>query len=162
MEYIKLEDNYKKEIEKVAEIIKQGGVAIIPTDTVYGIAADSLNEEAVKKVYEIKKRKFTNPCNILVSNIEMIKNVTKSVSKEEEKIIKAYFPGALTIIFEKNDKIPNIVTANLDTIGIRMPDNKFLLELIEKIRHSNTCNKLKFSRRKKSHKCTRNRGRHQK
>lgn len=151
MEYIKLEDNYKQAVEKAADIIKMGGVAIIPTDTVYGIAADSLNEDAVKKVYEIKNRKPTKPCNILVSNIEMIRKVTKVVSIEEEKIIKEYFPGALTIVFEKNKEIPDIVTANLDTIGVRMPDNKFLLELIEKIRKTNTCNKLKFSRRKKLH-----------
>lgn len=131
MEYIKLSKNYKNEIEKVVEILDKGGVSIIPTDTVYGIAVDSLNEEAVKKIYELKNRDFSKPCCILVSNIEMIRKVTKGISPEEEKIVKAFFPGALTIIFEKNKEIPDIVTANLDTIGIRMPDNRFLLELIE-------------------------------
>ncbi|MCI9366449.1 MAG: threonylcarbamoyl-AMP synthase [Clostridia bacterium] len=132
MEYIKLSKENQKDIKKVIDTLNKNGVVILPTDTVYGIAADASNEEAVRKIYEVKHRKFTKPCNILVSNIDMIRKVTKNVSPEEEKIMKKYFPGALTMIFDKNDKIPNIVTANLDTIGIRMPNNKFLLELIEK------------------------------
>ena len=90
-----------------------------------------MNEEAVKKIYEIKHRDLKKPCNILVSDIEMIKKVTKGVSQKEEKIIKKFSPGALTMIFEKNEQIPEIVTANLDTIGIRIPDYKFLLDLIK-------------------------------
>ena len=132
MEYIKLSKENQKDIKKVIDTLNKNGVVILPTDTVYGIAADASNEEAVRKIYEVKHRKFTKPCNILVSNIDMIRKVTKNVSPEEEKIMKKYFPGALTMIFDKNDKIPNIVTANLDTRGLRMPNNKFLLERREK------------------------------
>lgn len=151
MEYIKLENNnYKKEdLEKALEVIKNGGVVILPTDTVYGIAADALNEEAVARIYSLKNRKFSNPCNILVSDIDMIRKVTKGISSKEEKIINEFFPGALTIIFEKNEVIPNIVTANLDTIGVRMPKNKFLLDLIKTFRKTYCCNKLELSRRRK-------------
>ena len=92
----------KEDIEIVAKFIQDGGVVIIPTDTVYGIAADSYNEKAVARIYEIKHRDITKPCNILVSNIEMIKKVVKEISKLEEKIINAFFPGALTIILNKN------------------------------------------------------------
>ena len=135
MEYINIEKSkYKKEdIEKVSNVIKNGGVVIIPTDTVYGLAADSLNKEAVARIYEIKHRDISKPCNILVSNIEMIRKVTSNISEKEERIIKKFFPGALTIILNKNEIIPNIVTANLDTIGVRMPNNKFMLEVIELI-----------------------------
>ena len=134
MEYINLKDGYTKEdIDKTSKIIKNGKIAIIPTDTVYGIAADALNEEAVKKIYNLKRRDFSKPCSILVSDIDMIKQVTKSITQFEENIIKEFFPGALTIVLEKNSKIPNIVTANLDTIGVRIPDNKFLIELIKKV-----------------------------
>ena len=135
MEYIKIENNMynKEDIKKVTEIVKMGGVVILPTDTVYGVAADCLNEEAVKKVYEFKHRDFSKPCNILVSDIEMIRKVTKGLSEKEEKIINNLFPGALTIICEKNDVIPGIVNANLSTIGIRMPNNQFLLDLISNI-----------------------------
>ena len=135
MEYIDIKNGYsKQDVKKVAEIINKNGCAIVPTDTVYGIVASALDTYAVKKVYEVKKRKFTKPINILVSNIGMIKEVTKKISAEEEKIIEKFFPGALTIIFEKNDKIPDIVTSGLNSIGVRMPKHKFLLEVIEELR----------------------------
>lgn len=93
MKYIKFEEDYTKEdVEETARVIRSGKVAIVPTDTVYGIAADALNEEAVKKIYELKQRKYSNPCNILVSNIEMIKKVTTGISQREEEIINEFFP----------------------------------------------------------------------
>ena len=144
MEYIDIKSkNYSKEdLKKISEVIKDGGCIIIPTDTVYGIASSALDENAVKRIFELKNRAFSKPINILVSNFEMIKNVTKSISLEEEKIIKKFFPGALTIVFEKNDKIPEIVTSGLNTIGIRMPKNKFLLDLIDFLRNATCYNKL--------------------
>ena len=132
MKYIKLnEDEIEKIAKEAVEVIKMGGIVIAPTDTVYGIIADALNEKAVEKIYEIKKRKKTNPLSILVSNKDMLKKVVKKVSFEEEKIINRFFPGAITLIFEKNEQIPDIVTSGLDTVGIRMPNDKFLLKAIE-------------------------------
>lgn len=122
-----------KDLELTASLIKAGKVVILPTDTVYAVAADVLNEEAVENIYKIKKRDFSKPCNILVSNIDMIRKVTYQISDLEERIIKSFFPGALTIIFNKNSIIPDIVTSGLSTVGIRMPDDKFLLELIDRI-----------------------------
>lgn len=89
------EQNEDIVIKATVEAIKEGKVVIIPTDTVYGIAADALNEEAVKKIYEFKNREMSKPCNILVSNIEMIKNVTKRISKKEEEIIRKYLPRCI-------------------------------------------------------------------
>lgn len=132
MKYIKLSRNeIDKQIKEVANIIKAGGIVIIPTDTVYGIAADALNEKAVKKIYEIKKRKTSNPCSILVSNIDMIKKVVKDISSKEEKIINNFFPGPITLVIKKNGEIPDVVTSGLDTIGIRMPNDEFLLKVID-------------------------------
>ena len=150
MEYIKIEDNNYtvEDIEKVIKKLKAGGVVILPTDTVYAVAADCLNEDAVIKLYEFKHRNFSNPCNILVSNIEMIKKVTKGISNAEERIIKRFFPGALTIVFEKNNVIPSIVNSNLSTIGIRMPDNKFLLELINNFGRPIVATSLNFAGKK--------------
>lgn len=134
MKYIKICKDYTKDdIISSAEIIKNGGVAIIPTDTVYGIAADAINEEAIKNIYELKNREYSKPMNILVSDIGMIKKVTKGISQKEEEIIKKYMPGAITIILKKNEVIPSIVTAGKETIGIRIPNNKYILELIENI-----------------------------
>lgn len=136
MEYIKIENNnYKREdIEKVSNVINAGGVIVIPTDTVYGISVDSMNEDAVKKIYEIKRRKFSQPFSILVSNIEMMREVAKEISEKEERIINRFFPGAMTIILNKSKKIPDIVTSGLDTIGVRIPNNKFILDLVDYLR----------------------------
>jgi len=93
MKYIKLShDNEENTIIKTKEVIANGGIAILPTDTVYGIVSDCLNEEAVKRIYNLKNRDFSKPCNILVSNIDMIRKVTKEVSKKEEHIINKFFP----------------------------------------------------------------------
>lgn len=132
MEYINIKNGYTKEdVVKISEIIKKGEVVILPTDTVYGLAADALNIDAVKKVYELKQRELSKPMSILVSNMDMILKVTKDMSVKEERIIENFFPGALTMVLKRNNMIPDIVTANLDTIGIRMPRNKFLLEVID-------------------------------
>lgn len=143
MKYIDIKNGYTKEvIRETADIVKSGGILILPTDTVYGIVSSALEENAVSKIYEIKNREKDKPLNILVSNIDMIKKSVKSLNETEEKIINKFFPGALTMVFNKNTYIPEIVTGGLDTIGIRMPKNKFLLELIEELRISNSCNKL--------------------
>ena len=84
-----------KELDKCVDIIKKGGIIIFPTDTVYGIAADAQNEKAVRKIYELKNREFSNPCNILVSNIDMIRNVTSQISKKEEEIVSKHFPRSI-------------------------------------------------------------------
>ncbi len=143
MEYINIEKGYtKQDIQKIAETLKNNKIAILPTDTVYGIASLASSKTGVSKIYEVKKRSLKKPVNILVSNIGMIKEVTKKVTKEEEKIINKFYPGALTIIFEKNDKIPDIITKDLETVGIRIPKSKMLLDLINALRRTNSCNKL--------------------
>lgn len=118
MEYIKLIDkNEEKQItQKLKKILEAGGVIIIPTDTVYGLAADASNERAVKKIYELKQRAFSNPMSILVSSKKMIKDVTKQISKLEERIIENFFPGALTMILKKNNSISHLITAGKDTV----------------------------------------------
>lgn len=134
MEYIDIKYSYKIiDVENVVDGLKNGDIVIIPTDTVYGIACDAINQNAVRKIYKLKHRKINNPMNILVSDIDMIRKVVKNVSETEEKLIKEFLPGAMTIVFEKNEIIPDCVTAGLNTLGIRIPKNKFLLDVIKKL-----------------------------
>lgn len=116
MEYIKLKDITEEKIKEIVNILKLGGVIITPTDTVYGIIADSLNEDAIKKIYDLKNRKYTNPMSVVASDINMINKVTKSITDIEKTVIEKFLPGPLTIIFEKNETIPEIVTAGKATI----------------------------------------------
>lgn len=129
--YLDLKNNtdYTKLIEP-AKIIKNGGLVIFPTETVYGVGANGLNKNAIKKIYEAKQRPLNKLISLLVSNIDMIENVAKDITNIEYSIIEKFFPGPLTIILKKKETIPDILTAGSDTIGIRMPANDIALNLI--------------------------------
>lgn len=130
--YIDFKNNtdYSKLIEP-ANIIKNGGIAIFPTETVYGIGANGLDKNAVKRLYNAKQRPLNKPISLLVSNIDMIETVAKDITDLEYAIIKNFFPGPLTIILKKKEIVPDILTAGSDTIGIRMPANDISLKLID-------------------------------
>ena len=98
----------------------------------YGIGANALNAEAVKKIYEIKKRPLSKPITLLVNSIDIIERVAKDITPFEYSIIKKFFPGPLTIILQKKDVVPDIVTSGGSTVGIRMPANEIALELINR------------------------------
>ena len=119
-----------EQIKKQAEILKAGKTVIFPTETVYGVGANGLDKNAIKKIYEAKQRPLNKPISLLVSNIDMIENVAKDITNIEYSIIEKFFPGPLTIILKKKETIPDILTAGSDTIGIRMPANDIALNLI--------------------------------
>lgn len=121
------------DINKCVDIINNGGVVILPTETVYGIGCSCFNEDSIKRLYEIKKRPYNKPISVLVSNIDMINKVAKNISDKEKMVINHFFPGPLTIILERNDNVPNILTSNGNTIGVRMADNKLINEIIDKV-----------------------------
>lgn len=120
-------------IEQAAEIIKNGGIVVFPTETVYGIGADALNEDAIKRLYRVKGRPANQKTSLLVSSIEMLEKITQNISDIEYKLIKRFFPGPLTLILHKKNIIPNILTNNEEIVGFRMPANQIALELIEKV-----------------------------
>ena len=120
-------------LKEAADIIKNGGIGIFPTETVYGIGADCFNSEAVERVYEAKNRPKNKAMSVLVNDISMIEEIALKISKEERIIIEKFFPGPLTIILKKNPKVSDVVTAGKDTIGVRMPQNKIALKLIEEV-----------------------------
>lgn len=127
---LKNKNEYEK-LKRPSQIIKQGGIVVFPTETVYGIGTNGLNEASIKRLYEVKKRPLNKPISLLVSNIEMIEMVAKDITEIEYKIIKNFFPGPLTIILKKKDIVPNILTANTDTVGIRMPEGEIARKLVE-------------------------------
>lgn len=130
--YIDLKEtkNYE-EIKQASEAIKQGKLVLFPTETVYGIGANALDENAVKKIYEAKGRASDNPLIAHISNLEMLKKLVKEVGDIEKKLIDAFWPGPLTIILNKTEIVPKIITAGLETVAIRMPSNEIARKLIE-------------------------------
>ena len=122
--------NYIK-LKQPAKIIRNGGIVLFPTETVYGIGTNGLNETAIKKLFKIKQRPLNKPISLLVNSIDMINKIAKDITEIEYSIIKEFFPGPLTIVLRKKDIVPNILTANGNTVGIRMPSNDIALKLIE-------------------------------
>ena len=131
-QYINIKNNlnYDK-LKEPAQIIKKGGVVIFPTETVYGIGTNGLDKNAIKKLYEVKQRPLNKPISLLVNNIEMVEKIAKNITEVEYKLMERFFPGPLTIILEKRDIVPDILTSNTNTIGIRMPSGEIAKKLIE-------------------------------
>lgn len=114
-----------------AKYIKEGKLVVFPTETVYGLGANGLDEEAVSKIFHAKGRPQDNPLILHVSSIKEVKSLVKSISTEAERLMEKYWPGPLTMLFQRSDAIPDIITAGLDTVAIRMPNDPIALKLIE-------------------------------
>ena len=128
---VKSVEESTEQIARAAEIIKNGGLVAMPTETVYGLAANALNEEAVSNIFAAKGRPQDNPLIVHISNIAMISNLVTNIPEIAKKCIDIFWPGPFTAILPKSDIIPNSVCAGLETVAIRMPSNPIALALIE-------------------------------
>ena len=124
----------EEELENVIAVLKGGGIIVFPTDTVYGIACDANNDIAINKIYELKGRNNNKPICVLTSSIEKIKKVAY-INNQEEQLINKYMPGALTIILNKKENVSDILTSNLKTIGVRIPNNEIDLKILDKLNY---------------------------
>ncbi len=122
----------KDELEETIKVINNGGIVIFPTDTVYGVASNALNDDSIKKLFALKERNDKKPICVLTSSVDKIKKVAY-IKEDELEIINKYMPGALTIILDKKEHVSDILTSNLKTIGVRIPNNKIALSILEKI-----------------------------
>ncbi len=118
-------------IEAAANVIKSGGLVLFPTETVYGLGANGLNEAAVKNIFVAKGRKQDNPLILHVSSYEMVEEITQNISDIERQLMDTFWPGPFTIVLDKKEIVPTCVTSGLDTVGVRMPSNKIAHELIK-------------------------------
>jgi L-threonylcarbamoyladenylate synthase len=119
----------KKSLEEAGEIIRDGGLVAFPTETVYGLGANALNGEAVQNIFKVKGRPQDNPLIVHVGDFN-IDRFVKNVPEIAHVLMKMFWPGPLTIILKKSDLIPEVTSAGLDTVGLRMPANTIALELI--------------------------------
>lgn len=116
----------------VIEVIKQGGVVIMPTDTIYGIVGDATNELVIKKVFDLKKRERSKAMLILVSDVDMLNEYVECIGDDAKKLINSFWPGPLTIIFKKRN-VSDLLTGGIDTVGIRCPKDDRLLNIIKSL-----------------------------
>jgi L-threonylcarbamoyladenylate synthase len=130
-------DSQKPEMEKIriaADLIKRGGLVAFPTETVYGLGADALNRKAVSDLFKAKKRPLDNPPIVHISALQDIRKLVKKIPRKAEKLMKEFWPGPLTLIFEHSEIVPDVTVAGLDTVAIRMPKHNVALALIKESR----------------------------
>lgn len=119
-------------INLACELIKNGEVVAVPTETVYGLAGDAGNDSAIKKIFEAKGRPGDNPLIVHISNMTMLESIVSEVPETAKKLAKAFWPGPLTIIMKKGRGVCKSTTAGLDSVGVRMPSNWIAHEIIER------------------------------
>ncbi len=119
---------------QAAEIIKRGGIVAFPTETVYGLGADAFNALAVARIFEVKGRPYFDPLIVHVASPTDVEKLVREIAPGAKKLMERFWPGPLTVVLLKGDKIPDIVTAGLPTVGVRMPGHPLALSLIEESR----------------------------
>jgi L-threonylcarbamoyladenylate synthase len=133
MKYFDIKDNnFNEALNYAAKTIRHGGIVAFPTETVYGLGADVQNEEAVKKIYAAKGRQSDNPLIVHIANKNDLLKIAKNIPDWVSGLVEKYWPGPLSIVLEKQEFIPKTVTAGLDSVAVRMPDNRVALELIKR------------------------------
>jgi L-threonylcarbamoyladenylate synthase len=120
-----------KDKDKIIKVLSSGGVIAYVTDTVWGLGCLPNNEQAVKKIYEIKKREAQKPLILMSNETYHLLNYVKPIPRVGQELIKKYFPGALTIVTEKNANTPDYITSGMSTVGIRVPDNSTFRQICE-------------------------------
>ena len=126
------EDNIDQEmIEEAGKIIRSGGLVAFPTETVYGLGGDGLNEASSGKIYAAKGRPSDNPLIVHIAGMEALPKIARKIPVAAQKLAERFWPGPLTMIFEKTDCVPYATTGGLNTVAVRMPSNKIARALIE-------------------------------
>lgn len=121
----------KNVYQQAAQIIRDGGLVAFPTETVYGLGADGMNQKAAAQIYQAKGRPSDNPLIVHIAEIGELGRVTGEVNEKAEKLIKEFWPGPLTLIFQKKEEIPLQITGGLDTVAVRMPSHPVAQKLIK-------------------------------
>ncbi len=121
------------EVKDAIDVLKDGGIVIFPTDTAFGIGCRIDDEKAVERLFKIRKRPPTQATPVLINSLEMVTEYIQKIPRDVQKeLIEKYWPGALTIVLPcKTEKVPNLVRGGGETLGIRMPNHKMTLLLIE-------------------------------
>lgn len=125
------ENKDREKLELVAKIIVKGGLVAIPTETVYGLAANGLDSSAIRKIFQAKNRPMDNPLILHISKLEQIDKLTVGLKDEDREILNKLWPGPLTVILKKSQIIPDEVSAGLDTVAVRLPNKKMTRDLID-------------------------------
>lgn len=137
-------DSDNRILEIAIGVIQRGGVIVYPTDTVYGLGVNALEPHRIGRLFKIKKRPKTKPVPVMVRDIEMAKQLA-FIDRKAEKILTSVWPGPVTVVLEKKQIVPDILTAGKRTIGLRIPDCQFTRVLMENLAEPLTVTSANFS-----------------
>lgn len=125
------ENPEEEQLREAARIIREGGLVAFPTETVYGLGGNALDPDASARIYEAKGRPNDNPLIVHIARVEDLRTIVREIPEKAEILVKKYWPGPLTMIFRKSEKVPYSTTGGLETVAVRMPNHKAALAFIE-------------------------------
>lgn len=131
-EKLRLSQGYGESVSRAANILQNGGIVAIPTETVYGLAASAYDEDAIKKVFEAKGRPQDNPLIVHIANMEMLSEVAKDIPEKAFECAEKFWPGPFTMVLPRTDKTAPCVSAGLSSVAVRMPNHPVALDIINK------------------------------
>ncbi len=132
-QYLEVNDeNIEQATDLAAKLLKSGKLIGLPTETVYGLAANALNEAAVKEIFRVKGRPQDNPIIVHICDMIMLRSVVREIPDSASELARAFWPGPFTMIFKKSERINDTVTCGMDTVAVRMPSNPVAAKVIEK------------------------------
>lgn len=120
-----------KDLARASDILRSGGLVAVPTETVYGLGANAFDKNACLKIFEAKGRPADNPLIVHIAHQSQLLDIVEEVNENAEKLINSFWPGPLTIVMKKSNKIPAEVSAGLDTVAVRMPSHKTAYQLLD-------------------------------
>ena len=129
----KMKATIGKNLSKAKEILENNGIVGLPTETVYGLAANALNQKAISNLFSLKKRPLSNPLNLQVASIDRCMPLVESFPENALLLAKKFWPGPLTLLLPKSKLVPSIVNANKKEIGLRIPDSELTLKLLQEV-----------------------------
>jgi L-threonylcarbamoyladenylate synthase len=135
----------EKILARAVEILKGGGIIAYPTETFYGLGADATNEKAIKKVFAAKGRDFKNPVSLIIGQTENIPPLVQDIPESARKLMAAFWPGALTVVFQASNKISPLLTAGSGKIGLRVSSHPLALKLVQKLKRPLTATSANLS-----------------
>lgn len=122
------------DVSKAKLLLEKDEIIAIPTETVYGLAGNIYSETAIKKIFSTKKRPFYNPLIVHISSIHVLKDIAINIPEKALLLAAKFWPGSLTLVLQKNDAIPDLITAGKNTVAIRVPDHELTLNLLKSLR----------------------------
>jgi len=138
-------ESEEKILTRAVEILAEGGIIAYPTETFYGLGADATNQKAIEKIFTVKGRDFKNPVSLIIGQTEDIYPLVQNISESAKKLMAAFWPGALTIVFQASNKISPLLTAGSGKIGLRVSSHPIAIGIVQKLKRPLTATSANLS-----------------